>query len=417
MRRWATGILFCSIVFAKENPRAILDHVARVYRDAQSYDIQADIASGEHKDLIEIAWSAPDLLRVENKSRGETTVFLERGMSEHSAHANVFIAPSAPSSNPGFQPNTEQRRIAAIAKAGYAWYPRIEAGMTRAHLLRDETVDLEGSPVDCAVIEVSYAHNVRRTYWVDTARGFVLREIDSSPGRQDRTITVRKLIWNQPLPPSLFAFDPPSAYSHLGPNGMITARPISVCRQAEYTPEARFAHLAGSIYVEFTIDEQGRPSRIHATNSLGLGLDERALGCVEQSRYEPATKNGTPFTVPSGQLVSFNELPQFDWSLGRVAFELADGVTPPSFKKVDYPPRVGDRKAFTVPLRLVIDAQGVPRDIQAAGSVDPKLTRQAEQIVRGWRFTPGERNGQPAAVAASFDLVHGPLRVSVIKTR
>ena len=126
-------------------------------------------------------------------------------------------------------------------------------------------------------------------------------------------------------------------------------------------------------------------------------------------------KDGVPVAVPSGTLMSFSELGDSDWHLGRVAFSPEDGATPPSFRKVGYPLQTRDTRNFRIELHLLIDAQGIPRDIQPAAGTDPKLAREAQKIVASWRFTPGDRNGQPAGVAATFDLVHG--RATAISIR
>lgn len=79
----------------------------------------------------------------------------------------------------------------------------------------------------------------------------------------------------------------------------------------------------------------------------------------------------------------------------------------PIFLKAKYPSRRGVAGHAAIHLRLMIDKQGIPRDVQVVSGVNPELDRQAIQIVSGWRFQPGQKDGKPVDVPANLDLVLG----------
>jgi protein TonB len=58
-----------------------------------------------------------------------------------------------------------------------------------------------------------------------------------------------------------------------------------------------------------------------------------------------------------------------------------------------------------VELRMTIDAQGVPTDIQVISGPHPLLVNEAVRVARLWRFQPATQDGIP--VAAAFRLTVG----------
>jgi len=56
----------------------------------------------------------------------------------------------------------------------------------------------------------------------------------------------------------------------------------------QYTEEARQAHLQGTVLLRLTIDEDGKATNIRVGKGLGMGLDEKAIECVQQWRFTPA---------------------------------------------------------------------------------------------------------------------------------
>jgi TonB family protein len=72
-----------------------------------------------------------------------------------------------------------------------------------------------------------------------------------------------------------------------------------------YTKEARQAKISGTVYVNVVINDKGEVTDAKVVKGLGYGLDESALRAVKSWKFEPARRNGTPFTTKVTVEVSF----------------------------------------------------------------------------------------------------------------
>jgi TonB family protein len=176
---------------------------------------------------------------------------------------------------------------------------------------------------------------------------------------------------------------------------------------ALYTPEAHLAHLKGVVAMSFTVGPDGRPRDIHVKQSLGMGLDEAAVERLSQEWYSPAMMDGKLVPMELVASVPFWEDSGSDWYLGRAEFQPEDGASRPVLSKAKYPSGHGAKGHTVIHLRLTVDKEGVPQDVRANPAVDPLLGQEAIQIVSGWRFRPGQKDGTPVDVPANFDLVFG----------
>jgi len=61
-----------------------------------------------------------------------------------------------------------------------------------------------------------------------------------------------------------------------------------------YTDEAKRAKLKGRVLLSLVVDEKGVPRDVKVTQSLGMGLDEKALEAVMQWRFRPAMLDDRP---------------------------------------------------------------------------------------------------------------------------
>jgi TonB family protein len=62
--------------------------------------------------------------------------------------------------------------------------------------------------------------------------------------------------------------------------------------EPEFSEEARKAKYQGVCTLGVIVDAQGHPTNIRVLNSLGMGLDEKAIAAVKTWRFEPAMKDG-----------------------------------------------------------------------------------------------------------------------------
>lgn len=64
-----------------------------------------------------------------------------------------------------------------------------------------------------------------------------------------------------------------------------------------YSKEAEDAKIEGVVVIQGVVGTDGRFHDIKVTRPLGYGLDEEAIECVEQWRFKPAKRGGSPFPV------------------------------------------------------------------------------------------------------------------------
>jgi TonB family protein len=82
--------------------------------------------------------------------------------------------------------------------------------------------------------------------------------------------------------------------------------PIVIRRgHASFTDEARARRISGTSMITLVVDEHGLPLDVTSQNSLGYGLDEKAIAAVSDYRFKPAMKNGRPVPVQIHLKISF----------------------------------------------------------------------------------------------------------------
>lgn len=98
-----------------------------------------------------------------------------------------------------------------------------------------------------------------------------------------------------------------------GPPGIFPAGKNGVTvPQAIYSPEpsfsdeARKAKYQGMVMLVLVVGTDGRTYDIHVGQSLGMGLDEKAIEAVSHWRFKPATLNGQPVATRIAVEVDFH---------------------------------------------------------------------------------------------------------------
>lgn len=61
---------------------------------------------------------------------------------------------------------------------------------------------------------------------------------------------------------------------------------------AEFSEQARAAKFNGVVVISVMVTEDGLPTDIQVSKSVGMGLDEKAVESVSRYRFKPATKDG-----------------------------------------------------------------------------------------------------------------------------
>ena len=83
------------------------------------------------------------------------------------------------------------------------------------------------------------------------------------------------------------------------PRGLYTPDP-------EFSEEARKAKYQGICTLMIVVSPDGRATNIRVVNSLGMGLDEKAIEAVKTWRFEPGQKNGHPVPFEMAVEVDFH---------------------------------------------------------------------------------------------------------------
>jgi TonB family protein len=74
-------------------------------------------------------------------------------------------------------------------------------------------------------------------------------------------------------------------------------RAISPMPEPQYTDEARQAHVQGTVILDVIILADGTGKVTKVVQSLGYGLDEKAIEAFEKSSFTPGTIDGKPVAV------------------------------------------------------------------------------------------------------------------------
>ena len=447
MRCDAVGILLCAFVAAAQptpDARHILEQVAAAYTTVSGYQLEAVVTdrmsngATPKPTTLAISYSAPDRLMLQDKSANRRTSYHDNGVGTSDGRGWVFTSqppppppksappfssgaptnPRAPLSmpaaippaNPARKPlNSPAARSEALVKIGFNDYSSITEHLQSARVVRQEDFTLDGDTIPCSVIETTYPHNQKRTFWVDNARDVVLREVDLEPlagpakgASAEHSIEIVKLNWGEPPPNSIFELEPPRPAT--SPPGPLNRADAMRHHCDLTTPEARIAGLQGMVTLSVTIDVEGRPTDIQVVEPLGLGVDELAVECESQNLYRPGQRDGKPVPWKVRPSISVSADNNSGWNLRGVAFQPPPGATRPVFLKTNYPELARATGHAVFHLSLTIDKAGIPRNVQVTGSNDPQLDRKAVQIVSSWRFVPGRLNDQPIDIPATFDL-------------
>jgi len=198
---------------------------------------------------------------------------------------------------------------------------------------------------------------------------------------------------------------PPGGY-RIG-NG-VSAPFVIQKEEPQYTDEARMARLEGRVVVVLTVTAEGVPTNLRVTKILGLGLDQSAIRDVSGWRFKPGMKEGNPVAVFANVEVNFRLLlDERQWHLSSVAFAPFDGASRPVLVKATYPDTSGPAEVASVSLSLDVDEKGVPTNIQAEKSSDPKWESEVIALAGKWRFEPGVKDGRTVPVHATLDFARG----------
>ncbi len=88
--------------------------------------------------------------------------------------------------------------------------------------------------------------------------------------------------------------------------GGVTAPRVIFAPEPEFSEEARKTKYQGTAVLWLIVGTDGRPRDIRVLQSLGMGLDEKAIEALRRWRFEPGRKDGVPVAVRVNVEVNFH---------------------------------------------------------------------------------------------------------------
>lgn len=210
-----------------------------------------------------------------------------------------------------------------------------------------------------------------------------------------------------PAPPT--ATSSSSAALRVG-NGVSSPNVISRV-DPKYTEEARLASLQGTVRLSIVVGSDGLAHDVSVTVPLGFGLDESAIECIRQWRFQPGALNGRAVNVRAAIEVNFRLLTGLNappWHTGGVGFTLPSGGTRPGLIKSTPPHANRNDSAATATIGFTVDDQGNVLSPHVEKSSNEDWAKDALSALSNWKFTPGQKDGMPVAVPATIDFERGP---------
>ncbi|WP_438480594.1 TonB family protein [Oleiharenicola lentus] len=213
-------------------------------------------------------------------------------------------------------------------------------------------------------------------------------------------------------------------WNAIGLRGAVDVLPQPILQPAPEHPSAlKQQRVVGSANLSFLIDINGevKDIRVDYTNNDEFG--RAATAAVAQWKYRPAMKGGeaVPLRValPFSFMFSPAELAELDKM--RVKEVLPPGPPVQGIDAVEkwpelkkqirpkLPPSLQKKKQLgQAVIALVVDEQGVPRDIHPVMMTHPECGVEAMAAVSKWRFEPGMVADKAARVAMEVTLVFFP---------
>jgi periplasmic protein TonB len=90
-----------------------------------------------------------------------------------------------------------------------------------------------------------------------------------------------------------------------GKNGVTVPQAI-FSPEPSFSDEARKARMQGVVILLLVVGKDGKPYNIRVGQTLGMGLDEKAIEAVTRWRFKPATRDGVPVATQIAVEVDFH---------------------------------------------------------------------------------------------------------------
>jgi TonB family protein len=208
------------------------------------------------------------------------------------------------------------------------------------------------------------------------------------------------------------------------PTGRPDTRPVQIVQvEPIYPPELKAQRVVGAVQLHGIIDEEGNVRDLVVTSASQEAFGRSALAAVAQWKYRPGTKEGRPRAIRVGFPLEFRLTSQelAEWEGRRDREVLPPGPPTLAGDELDEWPALqkeiplkrievlrANKQMGEAVLQLVVDEQGVPRDVHTLATTHVECAAAAEEAARRWQFKPGRKDGQAVRCTLEVSLVFFP---------
>jgi TonB family protein len=181
-----------------------------------------------------------------------------------------------------------------------------------------------------------------------------------------------------------------------------------------YPPDAKASHVSGTVVLRATISKLGTIENLEVVSGPPI-LIMSAVDAVKQWVYKPYLLNGEPTEVATTININYTfgeSDPPADTTASASGDlqvrKIGDGVSVPLpiyIVDAQYSPEARAAQFSGVVLvGLVVDPQGLPRDVHVVRSVGMGLDERAVEAVRQYRFRPAMEHNKPVPAALNVEV-------------
>src|SRR5579871_554720 len=191
----------------------------------------------------------------------------------------------------------------------------------------------------------------------------------------------------------------PASQGDSGPTAQPKASPAQIVNriEPEYTPEARAAGLQGVVILFLIINPSGELTDVRVIQSLGLGLDEKAVAAVRQWHFKAGMRDGIPDWSAQGVEIEFRLNAANSWLIRRAGYRLhqseksAGPVSRPFLQSYSAPAADACRSdGATVVANLRISKEGKVESVNLAEQQGDSNGQAVVTAIQAWNFEPGK---------------------------
>ena len=206
----------------------------------------------------------------------------------------------------------------------------------------------------------------------------------------------------QQPPPSLA---PPNSVYRAG-NGVTKPELISKVEPV-YSNVARKLRAEGLVVLYIVVAPDGSAQRPRVMQSLGYGLDEKAIEAVQKWRFSPGMKGDTPVSVAATVEVHFRLGPQSNsWHSSLMKFPNTPGAQPPIAADGAMPKPAHEASDESAVLEFTVDPTGAVKNVHPIHGSE-SATKLLSGHLAGWKFQPAIKDGQAIEMTGRVRFIKG----------